>query len=377
MKIAIGVPFDLEKPDASGFLNSFENICNALSENELVIFAPAGGDVRLDSIIDNNVKSLIDKHRNTLELSKDFSKKVQDINPNKILAFTNMGLFLSDKFIYFTSSAPYKKSLRFLENEYPDTGYFNALLSDYKLIAENESKNYEKAEKIIVFSYKIKQDLIEEYNVNPDKIKYIPRSVPVFNDNDIKNDEIMVDRGITKGKKMKIILMPCELRVRKGLKYAIETMKILKKEIPHAVLIICGKINPYEKDYILSLLNQAKGRANIIVAGYLPKKKLYNYMKMADCAFMPFLFDECPIALSECIGYGLPVVTNEYAGYEKEVINQFGYCAARNDINDYVSGIMNMLVNPKFNLEKRKGTMSVAKKFNFDYFKKEINNVFK
>ena len=154
-------------------------------------------------------------------------------------------------------------------------------------------------------------------------------------------------------------------------------MKILKTEMNNAVLVICGSINKYEEEYIKELLKEAQGKANIVVAGYLPKKALYKYMETADCAFMPFCFDECPIALTECIGHGLPIITNEYAGYEKSVINTFGYCARQNDINDYAKGLIRVLTDERFNAQKRSGARLVAKEFNFERFKEELDNVFK
>ena len=82
-----------------------------------------------------------------------------------------------------------------------------------------------------------------------------------------------------------------------------------------------GKVREYELILQVGVsIKDAEGKANIIVAGFVPKEQLHNYMRMAECAFMPFCFDECCISLSECIGHGLPVVTNEYAGFEKNVI---------------------------------------------------------
>ena len=369
MKIALGVPCNLDNGNVSGFTTAFRNIQKALSDHETITFAPKGGDIQLQSDIFDTTE-LINQYHNTLALSKDFAKKVKEMHPDIILAFTNMGLFLSQKFIYYTSNIPYKKVLKLVQGEYPKTEHFNKLLDYYRYIAEREKINYEKAEKIIVLSQKIKEAIIEEHQINPQKIIYIPRHIP-------KLYELAKKEEKDNSKKMKIILMPIELRVMRGIRYAIETMKLLKKELPNAVLVICGRINLYEQDYIKNLLNEAKGKANIIVAGFLPKEQLYNYMKIADCAFMPFCFDECPIALTECISYSLPVVTNEYAGFEKSVINTFGYCVAYKDIQDYASAIIRLLTDNSLNQQKRQGAKSIAKQLTFDNFKEEVNNVFR
>ena len=365
MKIALGVPCELNHDKPNGFLTAFNTISSALSDHNRVIFAPSGGDINL-TINQLDTADLANQYNNSIALSKAFAKEVSKINPDRILAFTNMGLFLDGDYIYYTSNMPYRKVLELVKDEYPDTPNFNKLLDYYRFIAEKEKANYKKADKIIVLSRKIEQSLIEDHEINPQKIRYIPRPVPKIN---ILNKQKTESR-------MRIILMPAEMRVMKGIRYAIETMKIVKKEVPEAVLMICGRINNYEQDHIRQLLNEAKGKANIMPLGFLPKNTLYNYMRNAECAFMPFVFDECPIAVSECIANSLPVVTNEYAGFDREVINEFGICAKYKDTEDYARDLIKILTDKNLNKRKREGCSSVAEKFTFSRFKKEVNDVF-
>ncbi|MBN1169650.1 glycosyltransferase family 4 protein [Candidatus Micrarchaeota archaeon] len=363
MKIAIGVPDNLENQEWNGFRTAFRNINDALSGHEKIVFAPNGGNVRLEEG-NNDPADLMNRYHNTIALAKDFGRKVSHADHDAVLAFNSMGLFLSEKFIYYTSNVPYKKVVELVDGEYPETAHFRKLLDYYGFVAEREIENYEKAEKIIVHSMKIQEHIVEQ-GIAPGKIVYIARPIPK-----------MQPGGERKVGKMRIIIMPAELRVMKGVKYAIETMKLLKDMMPNAILIITGRINNYEQDYMKQLLHEAGGKANVIATGFLPKEQLHRYMQAAECAFMPFCFDECPIALSECIGYGLPVVTNEYAGFDRETIGRFGYCARHKDINDYAEGLGRILSDDDLRMEKRRGTREITEKFNFDRYKKEINNVF-
>ncbi|MBW2991599.1 glycosyltransferase family 4 protein, partial [Candidatus Woesearchaeota archaeon] len=213
----------------------------------------------------------------------------------------------------------------------------------------------------------VKETIIEEYKINPEKIECIP--LPVYRLIDIQ------EKPKNHNSKMKIILMPAELRIRKGIRYAIETMKILKKKVPEAVLLICGKTSKFEKEYIQQLLREAKGKANIITAGFLPRDQFYKYIKSAECAFLPVLFEGQSEALSECIANGLPVVTNDYNQYGEEVINQVGYCAKHRDIEDYANGLIKLLKDNSFNQEKRQNTKIIAEQFSLENFKKRINEI--
>jgi glycosyltransferase involved in cell wall biosynthesis len=316
------------------------------------------------------------QYLNTMALSRDFAGRVTRFSPDVILAFTNMGLFLDRDFIYYTSNVPYKRVLQLVAGEYPENTHFSALLNHYKFVAGQEAANYEKAEHIVVLSLMIREAIITEHGIDPDKITYLPRCIPKLQDQPLfMQSRSGFPYSRSNSRKMQIILMPAQLRVMKGIRYAIETMKILKKEMNTAVLVICGSLNAYEQDYMKSLLHDAKGKANIVVTGYLPIDKYHGYLRNAECAFMPFCFDECPISLSECIGSGLPVVTNEYAGYSKSVINTFGYCADYKNVEDYADALIKMLSDREFNKIKRDGCRTIIGEFSFDKFREKFQRV--
>lgn len=370
MKIAIGVPDNLDTKTPNGFPSVFRQVYNALEGHERIVYAPSGGDVRLQGRSEGG-DGLMDRYRSTIAVSKDFAGKVGDARPDAILAFNSMGLFLKQRHIYYTSAVPYRKVRELVEGEYPKTPHFQRLLGYYRFVGESEGENFEKAEKIITHSVKIRQHIIEEHGVEPGKVTCLRRPIP-----DLRGSA-KTRPAESGGRRMRVVLMPAELRVMKGTRYAIEAMKILKKTVPEAVLVICGRMNNYEQDYMRSLLDGAKGRANIIIAGFLPEERLYGYMGMADCAFMPFCFDECPVALCECVGHGLPVVTNEYAGFGREEIESFGYCARYKDTEDYAEGLMRMLTDEGFRRRKADGAVEAIKRFGADDYRRAVNDVFK
>jgi len=373
VKIAIGVPDNLDTKTPNGFPTAFRQIYGSLEGHERIVYAPSGGDVRLDcggKAIGGDGDGLMDRYRSTIAVSKDFAEKIGDARPDAILAFNSMGLFLKQRHIYHTSAVPYRTARGLVEGEYPQTPHFQKLLDYYSFVGEREGESFDKAERIITHSVKIRQHIIEEHGVEPAKVVYLRRPIP-----DLRDNALARPAG-SGSRRMRIVLMPAELRVMKGTRYAIEAMKILKKAVPEAVLVICGRVNNYEQEYIRSLLDGAKGKANIIVAGFLPKEQLYRYMGMADCAFMPFCFDECPIALCECLGHGLPVVTNEYAGFVREEIDSFGYCARYKDAGDYAEGLMRMLGDEGFRRRKAEGAAKAIRGYSADDYSRAVNDVF-
>ncbi len=367
MKIAIGVSGDLVTAQPNGFIPLFESIRSALEpQNKIDVYAPRGGDFRLNTSVLETLKTPKNQYYNTVSLAKKFAEEIGAKKYDRVVTFANMGQFLTRAFVCITTIVPCARTLKILRREYPKTAEYRAILAYYALVAKHEKEMYERPEKIIVFSEVIRRSIVEDYGVSPKKVIYIPKPIPVFASE--------TKHASSKESEMKIILMPAELRVRKGIRYAIETMKILKKELPGSVLVICGRIHFQEQEYVRQLLEEAKGKANIAMTGFLPKDKLYEYMKKAECAFMPFCFDECPVALGECIGHGLPVVTNEYAGFQKEIIEKFGYCCKQDTPRDYADALMRLLTDQAVMDTKRKGALSVAKKFTSEKFAQALND---
>ncbi len=363
MRIAIGVPENLAEPDGSGFISAFRDVERALGRHETVVFSPSGGDVPLGPKAGG--AGLAAKYRNTMALAKDFARKAGKASPDAVLAFTGMGMFLKQKHVYYTSNVPYKAVARLVRDEYPRTERFRRLMRHYRFVAGKEAEFYRRAERIVVLSKKVKELISAEHGIDEEKISYIPRPVPRLSAPAQRKED-----GV------RMILMPAELRVMKGIRYAIETMKILKKTEPRAVLVMRGRVNGYERRYVEGLLAESRGKANIAVLGFMPRERFYSFMRAADCAFMPFCFDECPISLRECLGNCLPVVTNEYAGYERRVIQSFGSCVERNDVEGYAEALSRMLSDPRHKRKKTEGAARMAVEYPFEKYQEALNDVF-
>jgi glycosyltransferase involved in cell wall biosynthesis len=359
LRIAIGVPDELDGPRWNGFRTAFNDLRGALSGHSLTVYSPSGGDVRLEGT-GSEAPMPMGQYFNTMALSRDFACKAAGCE--RIIAFSFMGLFLDRSHIYYTSNVPYRKVAELAEGEYPDEPRFRELLDYYRFVAGKEGENYEKAERIIVMSEKLRELIHSLYGIERKRIFYVPRPIP----------RLATGPRTPAGGAMKIIFMPAELRVMKGIRYAIETMKLLRERVPEAVLVICGRINGYEKEYISGLVREARGKANIVLAGFPPRERYLSLMAGSDCAFMPFCYDECPVSLAECVGSGVPLVTNEYAGYARDVIGRFGYRARHNDIEDYARGLERMLNDRGYREGKAVGAQEVAREFTTGRYREAI-----
>lgn len=110
-----------------------------------------------------------------------------------------------------------------------------------------------------------------------------------------------------------IVVYSGRINPEKGVKELIQAFKRLK-DYPHIKLMIIGGSffgNEQGHDpFIQSLQEEAKELSNrIIFTGYVPYEQIPSYLKMADVAAVPSMWDEpFALTLAEAMTAGLPVV---------------------------------------------------------------------
>ncbi len=96
---------------------------------------------------------------------------------------------------------------------------------------------------------------------------------------------------------------------RKGLLYAIQAIKLLKRKDIHFDIV--GDINKEKKysDYLIDFVNDNNLNDLIKFRGRIYKGKLQFYLKNADIFLFPTLFEGFGIALAEAMSYQLPIIS--------------------------------------------------------------------
>lgn len=170
---------------------------------------------------------------------------------------------------------------------------------------------YKYSDKIISQSKMMKDDLIENYNVSPEKITII---------NNPLNQEIelaykTIDHSTIK--KNEIIFVG-RLEKQKGLTYLFESFKLVLQEEPDLKLIIIGEGSLYKE-----LVNYSKKlgiEQNIIFHGF--EKQIDFHFKNAKLTVLTSLFEGFPNVLVESIFLGTPVVSFDCKSGPSEIIEE-------------------------------------------------------
>jgi len=165
---------------------------------------------------------------------------------------------------------------------------------------------------IFVHTDKMRQQLVEEYNVSKGKISVIP-----FGINNIipKSD---MTRGVARHRlglkdSDKVMIFFGNIAPYKGLEYLVSAMAELKKRIAGLRLIIAGRVkdkgceNYWNK--IQQLIDNNGLKQHVLLHnGYVPDKEVEVFLKTADVMILPYkhIFQSGVIFLS--YNFGLPVI---------------------------------------------------------------------
>lgn len=191
---------------------------------------------------------------------------------------------------------------------------------------------------IVVHTEKMKSDLIENYNVQGDKISIIPFGI----------NEVMPKTELTREnakKKLnlrdndKILLFFGNIAPYKGLEYLIRALANLREQYVDLKLIIAGRIKADCMQYWTDIENiiEEQELKDIIIERieYIPEAEAEIYFKAADVLILPYknIFQSGLIYTS--YHFGLPVVATDTGSLKDDVIlGETGFICRPEDPED-------------------------------------------
>ena len=121
-----------------------------------------------------------------------------------------------------------------------------------------------------------------------------------------------------------VLLFSGRINHEKGISELIDAMNLLKDE-PAIKLMVIGSsfygITDFEDEYLTTLKEKASALSNrIIFTGFVPYKQMPQYLKMADVAVIPSIWDDpFPTTVLEAQAMGVPVISTHRGGIPEEV----------------------------------------------------------
>ena len=168
---------------------------------------------------------------------------------------------------------------------------------------------YPRADKIVVMSVYVKEDMNKNFGIPMNKIAKIPNPVSDIDTN-------IPNRKWSYGNK--VIITVGRLSAEKQQERLIRAFSYVHAHDEEAVLLILG-IGPKERD--LKFLTRKYGlEKNVIFAGY--KNNVAYYLKNSSFFVLTSKLEGFPNAMLEAMSFGLPVITTDSPGGCGEIIGK-------------------------------------------------------
>lgn len=165
-----------------------------------------------------------------------------------------------------------------------------------------------------------------------------------------------------------IVVYSGRINREKGVKELIQAFKRLK-DYPHIKLMVIGGSffgNEQGADpFIQSLQAEAEELSNrIIFTGYVPYGQIPSYLKMADVAAVPSMWDDpFPTTILEAMAAGLPIVATHSGGIKESC----GQCAIIVEKSSVIEGLytslLNLYNNPSCRTSMIEKGLSISKQY--------------
>ncbi len=230
-----------------------------------------------------------------------------------------------------------------------------------------EKRMYKNADKLIAISEDTMKTLISNYEVEPSKVDLIYSGV-----------NINKFRKIDNIKKIKhSLLFVGRLDKRKGINFLLETILLVKKEIPNIKLFIigCGKMRKKLERFVRD--NDIE--SNVKFLGFIPDSHLLRWYNRCQITIVPSLFEGLGLTVIESLACGTPVIATNVDGIRCIIKhNKNGILVEYNNKKELATYVVKLLNNHHLREElSANGLKTVKEIFNWDKITKQIIELYK
>jgi len=172
------------------------------------------------------------------------------------------------------------------------------------------------ADRVIVCSQSMKNEICGHFNLPWDKVDVIPNAI------DATKYQTSVDRGSVRqrygvGYGEKLVLCVGRLVPQKGIEYFIRAIPNIAKRYPEAKFVIVGE--GWSRDLLEAEARASGQNRKIQFTGFASDKEVINLMTSADVLVVPSVYEPFGIVALEGMATGVPVIASQVGGLSEVI----------------------------------------------------------
>lgn len=241
---------------------------------------------------------------------------------------------------------------------------------------------FQKADRILAVSSYTKRRLVEEKDIEENKIKVFHNTLDPFFEKpkDFGKAEYLMQRYGLK-EDHEIIFTLCRLSSKeayKGYDRVVEALPQVLESHPNAVYLIAGKYDGEERSRVEGIAKKNNVLDKVFFTGFLKDEEIIDHYLLADLFVMPSKNEGFGIVYLEAMACGLPVIAGNQDGSVDALKNgELGSLVNPDDIGE-IAGAINRELQ-KSNVENSQKKLELQSKvmegFGFEVYKKRLKEV--
>ena len=176
-----------------------------------------------------------------------------------------------------------------------------------------EREMYRQSDHIVSVTRYMKDFLIDEYGINPDKISVIKNGLNQKNNEQVSEKETTeIRKRFGFGENEIILLFSGRIDTCKGINYLMEAFEqaCIKNNSLRLVMLGQGSIQDCQER-----IQSCFGK--VTYTGFLPRETVTEFYKIADIGIVPSVYDHCPYSLLEMMANGIPLIMTRINGLDE------------------------------------------------------------
>lgn len=210
---------------------------------------------------------------------------------------------------------------------------------------------YHLVDRIVVHAAKNKEEMIEQFSVDPAKISAIPHGAYqiFYRAKRYEKQEAREILGIARDKK--VILFFGAIQRYKGLEYLVDAFREVRKGLSNGVLLVVGQVPAADTEavayYSRFFESMEKEEGVIFRKGYLNFDEVGPYFSASDLVALPYVKTYQSGILALAYGAGRPVIVTDTGGLGEAVEEgKNGFVVPPQNVERLAEAIRSVFANP-------------------------------